>query len=257
MSHRLYGPKLGEESSSRQWLILALSFVVAVWLWHSWLVFPIKLFVVLLHELSHGLAALLVGGTIVSLEVDTRLGGSCLYLVPAGTLRRLLVTSAGYLGSMVGGGLLLWWTCRSRHPRVITLVIGLLMAFPGLLFLKSGEWFGLLFVTGFGGGLLLAWRYLPEGFHGYLLKFLALTSCLYVIVDIKEDLIDRTIAGSDADVIASLTGIPAVLVGLAWALIALAVLGIVLRLCLKSRRWRGDIESATRPDRFQEISKNE
>jgi len=236
MSHRSQGPKPGMESPVRQWLVLGLSFGLAVWLWHTWLLFPIKLFVVLLHELSHGLAALMVGGSIVSLEVNIRLGGSCRYLVPEGTLQRLLVTSAGYLGSMAGGGLLLWLTCRSRRPRSITLVLGLLMAVPGLLFLSSGEWFGLLFVTLFGGGLILAWRYLPERFHGYLLKFLALTSCLYVIVDIKADLIDRTVTGSDADVIASLTGIPAVLVGLAWACIALVVLGTILRFCLRSRR---------------------
>jgi hypothetical protein len=222
--------------SARQWLVIGACFVVAAVFWNSWPLFPVKLFVVLLHELSHGAAAMALGGSIVSLEINARLGGSCQYLIPDGFLNQVLVTSAGYLGSMVWGGLLLWLACRTRQPRVITLGLGVFMVVPGVLFIISGEWFGVVFTLGFAAAMVLAFKYLPGRFHGYILKFVALTSCLYVIVDIKEDLIDRTVRGSDADIIASLTGIPSLLVGLAWAISAIGMLLLVLRFCLRMRR---------------------
>jgi hypothetical protein len=39
--------------------ILSAMFVVAVVFWHSYLIYPIKVFVVILHEFRHGLAAVL------------------------------------------------------------------------------------------------------------------------------------------------------------------------------------------------------
>lgn len=40
-------------------VILSAMFVVAVIFWHSYLIYPIKVFAVILHEFSHGLAAVL------------------------------------------------------------------------------------------------------------------------------------------------------------------------------------------------------
>ena len=62
------------------------------------------------------------------------------------------------------------------------------------------------------------------------MKFLGMTSCLYVIIDIKEDLIDRSGVGSDADAIAHLLGVPAlsVAIGVFWILLALAAFAFFL-----------------------------
>ena len=50
--------------------------VAAVLLWDTVVAYPFRVFVVLLHEISHGLAAVLTGGRIVSigLSVDE---GAC------------------------------------------------------------------------------------------------------------------------------------------------------------------------------------
>jgi len=50
-------------------LILAVLFI-AVWVgWDTPFVYPIKIFVVFLHELGHALAALLTGGQVVSIQI--------------------------------------------------------------------------------------------------------------------------------------------------------------------------------------------
>jgi hypothetical protein len=64
-----------------------------------------------------------------------------------------------------------------------------------------------------------------------LMKFLGMTSCLYVIIDIKEDLIDRSNIGSDADALARLFGSQhlSVPIGIAWIVMALFAFGYFLR----------------------------
>ena len=53
-----------------------------------------------------------------------------------------------------------------------------------------------------------------------VLFVLGLTSALYAILDIKGDVLDRPDALSDARMLAELTGIPALLWGIAWIAVA-------------------------------------
>ena len=55
-------------------LVLA---VIALFCWHSPLLLPVKLLTVFFHELSHGLAAILTGGSIVSIGLNLNQGGIC------------------------------------------------------------------------------------------------------------------------------------------------------------------------------------
>jgi hypothetical protein len=54
-----------------------------------------------------------------------------------------------------------------------------------------------------------------------VLFVLGLTSALYAILDIKGDVLDRPEALSDARMLADLTGIPALVWGIAWISIAI------------------------------------
>ena len=78
--------------------------VAAAWaLWLSPLLVPFRLFVTLIHEFGHALAAVLTGGHV--LEIMVRLDGSGLTLVEGGNL--FITASAGYLGSSLFGAALL------------------------------------------------------------------------------------------------------------------------------------------------------
>ena len=46
-------------------------------LWDTGLVYPLKVFVVLLHEVSHGLVAIMTGGTIDRITLSAQEGGAC------------------------------------------------------------------------------------------------------------------------------------------------------------------------------------
>jgi len=204
-------------------------------LWHTPLVYPLKILVVFLHELSHGLMAVLTGGQITRIELSALEGGLCF---TAGG-NRFLILSAGYLGSLLWGGALLIGASRSRLSRAITLSLGALLLAVALLYVRPLISFGLLFALLAGLGLLYCGLKLGERANGYLLKFIGLTSTLYVPQDIFSDTVLRLGLPSDARLLAELTGAPTLMTGLIWMLSSLG-LGIVL-LLLACRRTAGPV----------------
>jgi len=218
-------------------LVIGLMFVAAVFLWNTFLLYPVKLFVVALHELSHGLMAVLMGGKIDKIQIDYRIGGYCSYFLPASTgfIGKSLVAAAGYLGSITWGALIFILAARTRKDRLITLITGFVMLILSFFVIKTGEMFGILFCFGFAVFLFASYKWLPSGFHDYFLKFLGLTSCLYVLIDIKEDLIDRSGIGSDADAIAEMLKAPflSIPIGITWIILALLVLFFTIKMSYK------------------------
>jgi len=90
---------------------MLLAIMVVAWLlWDTVLILPLKILVVFFHELSHGLMAIVTGGEIVRIEVVRQEGGLC--VTQGGN--RFLTLSAGYVGSLCWGGLLLVLAARSR-----------------------------------------------------------------------------------------------------------------------------------------------
>lgn len=213
---------------TRRRLVFLTGFLVyfaLLWtLWDTPVVYPLKLFVVLLHELSHGLAALGTGGWIEGIVVDPHQGGAC--YCPGGNT--LLVLSAGYLGSL-GWGLLLLLaaeTGRIRPRRVVGVVAVVLLVLTAL-YLRTA--FALVFGLLFGLGLAASARYLTEGMNRTVVRVLGMTSCLYAVLDIQSDVLHRPYLPSDAARLADLTGVPTVLWGLIWMAAAVAAIGWMLR----------------------------
>ncbi len=187
-------------------------------LWHTPIVYPLKVFVVFLHEISHGIAAVATGGSIQAITLNPRLGGAC--YCPGGNA--FITLSAGYLGSLAWGGLILETARRAgRNAGRLTGAIGVGVAVLTLLFVRG--LFGLAFGLTFGTALVLAGRYLKAAHNRTLLTVLGLTSCLYAILDIKGDVLDRPHLRSDARMLAELTGIPTVAWGVLWISVAVAV----------------------------------
>jgi hypothetical protein len=192
--------------------------------WNSPVLYPVKAFVVLLHELGHGAAAVLTGGTIDRIELSADLGGVC--WSRGGW--RLLVLPAGYLGSMLFGGLILLAASRSRHDRLLAAGLGLALLVLTIVFVRTlfGIGFGLLF----GTALVLVASWLPGAVNDLLLRFLGLASVLYAVIDIKEDLISRSVPGSDAYAMSRELFLPPVFWGVLWMVLALAAAALFLYL---------------------------
>jgi hypothetical protein len=194
-------------------------YFVALWLlWNTPFIYPLQVFVVFLHEISHGIAAVATGGSIQRITLSPLLGGAC--YCPGGNA--FLTLSSGYLGSLLWGAAILEAGQRSgRHAGRVVQGIGVGVVLLTLLFVRGA--FGLLFGILFGGALVLAARRLPTEWNRTLLTVLGLTSALYAILDIKSDVLDRPHLPSDAHMLAQLTGVPTVAWGVLWIALALAV----------------------------------
>lgn len=186
--------------------------------WNTVFVYPLKIFVVLLHEVSHGAMALATGGTIQRIVLDPYQGGAC--YCPGGDA--FLTLSAGYLGSVAWGAALLE-AGRARRVRSRGLVglLGGLVGVLTLLYVRS--LFGVVFGLAFAAVLVGAARLLPVLWNRRILLVLGLTSCLYAILDIKSDILDRPHLVSDARMLAELTGVPTVFWGVLWISLAVGV----------------------------------
>lgn len=187
-----------------------------IWyLWDTPVVYPLKVFVVLLHEVSHAMVAVATGGTIDRIVLDPNQGGAC--YCPGGNA--FLTLSAGYLGSLAWGGLLISAGQMKRvNSRWVTGAVGLLVVGLTLAYVRSvfGFWFGLAF----GAILVLGALRLTATINKGILLTLGLTSCLYAILDIKSDVLDRPELRSDAAMLGDLTGIHTVVWGGVWITVA-------------------------------------
>jgi hypothetical protein len=83
--------------------------------------------------------------------------------------------------------------------------------------------FGFVFGMAFGVALVLTARHLSIGTNRRLLEVLGLTSCLYAVLDIKSDVLDRPELLSDAAMLGELTGVPTVAWGTLWISVALLI----------------------------------
>ncbi len=208
--------------SSRLLLPLALA-VVFVLLFDSVVVYPFRLFVVFLHEVGHGTAAVLTGGRIVSIGISPDEGGVC---VTRGGIR-FVVLNAGYLGSLLFGALFLLLGSRRRSAALVVGGIGLFTVAAALVYVRT--WFGFAYTLVAGLVLLLVAVKLRPAASEWLLAAIGSMSMLYAVADIASDVIFRHSATSDAAALAGLTGVPALAWGLVWIGVSLGVLAAVVR----------------------------
>jgi hypothetical protein len=211
-------------------LLLGLAaFYAALWLlWLTPVVLPLRIFVVLLHEISHALAGVATGGSVEKIVLNADEGGAT--WVRGGI--PFIILSAGYLGSLLWGLALI--EAAGARPKRVRLVLGGLGAFIliiTLLYMRNV--FGFLFSGAFGGLLLTGARWLRPRRAAIVLLVLGLTSALYALLDIRSDILDRPHIPSDAYLLGELTGVPSLVWGLLWGGIGVVACWYALK------RWLG------------------
>lgn len=210
-------------------LVLVGLFLATLVLWDTPLVYPLKVLVVFFHELSHAMAAILTGGEVSRITLSPDLGG--VTWTRGGW--RLAILPAGYLGSMAWGALLVLGAAWTTKDRQISLALGVFLLVATVVYVRSLFGFGC--GIAFSGLLIVAGLRLSEGFNDLLLSFVGLTSMLYAVLDIRDDLISRTVAESDASQFSQLIPLPPVVWGVLWGVLAVVFAGWVLHLAVKQK----------------------
>jgi hypothetical protein len=205
-------------------LLLALLLGLALLVWDSPVLLPLKLLVVMMHETGHALATLLVGGTVQKVTLAANQSGACLSYLPPGWGAKVIVYSAGYLGSALAGGVLMLATFRFRASRRMLGVLCVWLLVMGSFY--AGDAFTLAFCVATAIALGIAAKFLPISVVDLLNLFLAAFSSLYVLFDLREGLWNPAArAHSDAALLAALTFVPAIAWAAVWTVLALALMG--------------------------------
>mgnify|MGYP001599435612 CR=1 FL=1 len=205
-----------------------------VFLWFVWdtpVVYPIRIFVTFLHEISHGVAGVLTGGSVEKITVEPNGSGLC--FVRGGW--RIAVLPAGYLGSMLSGCLILILTCRTRLDKIISLVLGGGLILVTLFYVRSffGFWMGLVL----GAALAASGRWLPEDVNDSVLTLIGMASCLYAVFDIRTLFKIGVSVPNDAVMFSrEILPLPPAVWAVVWGVAALVCLAAALKVALEEKR---------------------
>jgi len=231
-------------------LLIAAAISITLWFipFAEFLTYPFRLFVTFIHEGGHALAALVTGNSVQSLSVAMNASGET-YTTHGGLFSQMLISSAGYLGSMAFGALLLVLIRRSVAARIVlagsaALIFGLTLIF-GLItpILAGGALSGIPFTLVAGTllavGLFAVARFATARVAAFFVSFLAVQCLLNALLDLKTAFFlsspFATSVPTDALNMANATGIPAIFWTILWIAVAFGMLWFVMRLYVVSR----------------------
>jgi hypothetical protein len=206
--------------------LLLIFTLIALIFWESPFIYPVKLFVVMLHELSHALMAIATFGEVKSIKIFFDLGG--VSEIEGGN--ELLVASSGYLGSFIFGSLIFYSGLNKKAARYI------LPSLSFILFISAIIFFDLIFSA---SAIVAAVTFIILGYFinsaaaEFILKYIGLLSLFYVLFDLRTDVFSNRTHISDATHLSIILDIPEYIIGIGWILIACAILFILLKLYAK------------------------
>lgn len=228
-------------------LLVAVGCTVALRLlpspWGFFVGWPLVLFSTYAHEMSHGVAALLVGGQFESFRMWADASGIAQTASRGGPLASAAISAGGLLGPAVAAAALFIAGCRPATARIGLAALGVLMLASDVLLVRNG--FGLVFVGAAGALFVVLARALSAGRAQGLVLFLAVQLAITVFTraDYLFMAVARTSGGelpSDTAAIAKALGGSYLLWGVVVGAISLAVLWGGVSLFLRANAPRGD-----------------
>ena len=231
-------------------LLIAATISVVLWFipFAEFLTYPFRIFVTFIHEGGHALAALVTGNSVASLSVATNASGET-YTTQGGLISQVFISSAGYLGAMAFGGLLLVLIRKAVAARIVLLSCGIFVFALTMIYglfkpiFSMTAWSGIPF-TLFAGlfisaGLILIARFATAKVATFFVSFLAVQCVLNALTDLKTVFFLSSPFGptvpTDAVNMANATGIPAIFWTIMWISVALGILWFVMRCYVASR----------------------
>jgi hypothetical protein len=163
---------------------IAVSFIASLTPSSLPLLYPFKLFTTWVHECSHALMTVLVGGRVMAVTIEPDTSGLTQSLVPASRGAGALVASAGYLGASLVGCFLMAATRVERRARTILYSVGACMLLTVLVWMRNV--FGAVVVLAWGVALvaMARRRRMPNALR-LLLSLLAVQVALNSVYDIR------------------------------------------------------------------------
>lgn len=238
-----------------QAMTLLLAAVISIALWFipyaEILSYPFRIFVTFIHEGGHAIAALLTGNSVQSLSVAMNGSGET-YTTQGGWFSQMFVSSAGYIGAMTFGALLLVLIRRAVAARIVLLgsagiVLALTIIFGVVKPLFAGAWlslsglpFTLLAGVLLSAGLFAVARFASARVATFVVSLLAVQCVLNALLDLKTVFfLSSPFAATvptDAVNMANTTGVPAIFWAGLWIAFSVLILLVAIKQYVGSRQ---------------------
>jgi len=232
------------KSDSRKPLLAASAISIVLWFvpFAEVLTYPFRIFVTFIHEGGHAIAAVLTGNSVESLRIAVNASGET-YSTRGGLFSQVLVASAGYVGAMTYGALLLILIRKAVHARLVLLasaglIFGLTLIYGLFKPVMSGNTLSGVPFTFLAGallsvGLVAVAKFASPRAGSFFVCLLAVQCVMNALLDLKtvfflSSSFTPTVP-TDALNMANATGIPALLWTVIWIAIAFAILGAAVR----------------------------
>jgi hypothetical protein len=231
-------------------LLAAAALSIVLWFipYAELLTYPFRIFVTFIHEGGHAIAALLTGNSVHGLSVAMNASGET-YTTLGGTFSQMFVSSAGYIGSMAFGALLLILIRKAVAARVVLIGSAILIVALTLIYgvikpvatwgVLSGIPFTLFAGTFLAAGLVALATFAGPRVASFFVSFLAVQCVLNALIDLKTIFFLSSpfepSVPTDAVNMANATGIPAFFWAITWIGLAFVILWIAMRLYVAKR----------------------
>lgn len=199
------------------------------------ILYPIRLFVTFLHEFGHAAGALMTGGAVEYIEIETNSAG----VTSTFNGNTSVILMGGYIGSAIFGNLLFYIGAR-RHNWVKPTLVLVIAAMLITGFIWYNSMFTTLVLCGFSAILFLVGFKTKYGRE--ILMLLGLASIIYIIQDFN--------VGPSSDLAAmerELKYIPAKVWMYIWLAIVIAILVLNLKMLFSAKTTTPEAIAATEP----------
>ncbi len=221
----------------------------------SILIYPIKIFAIFLHYLSHGIVAIITGGHVVRLRFFSMyesLTSSCHFGCVFSTYNwfsHILAASAGYLGNIFFGCLMLYISIRKNWDKTVNTIIGIIMLLITLFIassilnasiknLHNIDIVTTSFMILFGSFMILSGTKFSDKINTFILRYLGIVSCLYVFFEMPKNIFITTPNdGYQCNAqVAGLLGMPFLskTICIIWLLLSILALYFTLKITFKT-----------------------
>jgi hypothetical protein len=220
------------------WLIAAALLTVILWRAPAgnYILYPFTILATWFHEMAHGLAAMMLGGSFEKLVIYPNGSGVAYYIGPTflGSVGQAVVAAAGPLGPPIAGAALIMTSRKSENASIGLYILGIVLIVSTVLWVRS--LFGLVAILAIGLAILaLAIKASPhvQEFAG---QFLGVQACVSTYLQI--DYLFRYSAGplgiSDTGQIQHVLLLPYWLWGMLLAVASFFILILSLRFAYRS-----------------------
>ena len=116
--------------------------LLATLLWNYSFLYPLKLLIVLVHEMWHGMAALVAGANLDEIVINLHESGETRVSGLYSQSGFILSVSAGYIGSTLTGALLVNRGLMGSLERVTLLTLAFILSYMSILFTVTPDTVG-------------------------------------------------------------------------------------------------------------------